>query len=73
MDSDGVLGVRTMAGVMVTQGRELRAADIDLIQGLMAEHPDWDRTRLSDCTLPAVGLAQRPGPTSRIWRPARCC
>ena len=24
---------------MVTQGRELRAADIDLIQGLMAEHP----------------------------------
>jgi hypothetical protein len=34
-----------MAGVMVTQGRELRAADIDLIQGLMAEHPDWGRTR----------------------------
>ena len=37
-----------MAGVMVTQGRELRAADIDLIQGLMAEHPDWGRTRLSE-------------------------
>ena len=33
---------------MVTQGRELRAADIDLIQGLMAEHPDWGRTRLSE-------------------------
>ena len=33
---------------MVTQGRELRAADIDLIQGLLAEHPDWGRTRLSE-------------------------
>ena len=30
------------------QGRELRAADIDLIQGLLAEHPDWGRTRLSE-------------------------
>ena len=37
-----------MAGVMVMQGRELRAADIDLIQGLLAEHPDWGRTRLSE-------------------------
>ena len=37
-----------MTGVMVMQGRELRAADIDLIQGLLAEHPDWGRTRLSE-------------------------
>ena len=29
------------------QGRELRAEDISLIQALLAEHPEWGRTRLS--------------------------
>lgn len=33
---------------MVIQGRELRAEDIGLIQGLLAEHRDWGRTRLSE-------------------------
>jgi hypothetical protein len=37
-----------MTGVMVVQGRELRAEDIGLIQGLLAEHRDWGRTRLSE-------------------------
>jgi len=36
-----------MAEVMVIQGRELLAEDISLIQGLLREHPDWHRTRLS--------------------------
>ena len=33
---------------MVVQGRELSAEDIGLIQGLMTEHRDWGRTRLSE-------------------------
>ena len=33
---------------MVIQGRKLRAEDIGLIQGLLAEHRDWNRTRLSE-------------------------
>ena len=33
---------------MVIQGRELSAEDIGLIQGLLAEHQDWGRTRLSE-------------------------
>ena len=37
-----------MTGVMVVQGRELSAEDIGLIQGLMTEHRDWGRTRLSE-------------------------
>jgi len=37
-----------MTGVMVVQGRELSAEDIGLIQGLLAEHRDWGRTRLSE-------------------------
>ena len=37
-----------MTGVVVVQGRELSAQDIGLIQGLLAEHPDWGRTRLSE-------------------------
>ena len=37
-----------MAGVMVIQGRELRAEDVGLIRGLLAEHGDWGRTRLSE-------------------------
>ena len=38
----------TMAKVMVIQGRELLAEDVDLIRDLLAEHPDWTRTRLSE-------------------------
>ena len=37
-----------MTGVMVVQGRELSAEDIGLIQGLMTEHRDWGRSRLSE-------------------------
>ena len=37
-----------MTGVMVVQGRELSAEDIGLIQGLLAEHREWGRTRLSE-------------------------
>jgi hypothetical protein len=37
-----------MADVMVVQGRELSAEDIEQMQGLLAEHPDWGRTRLSE-------------------------
>lgn len=33
---------------MVIQGRELSGEDIGLIQGLLAEHRDWGRTRLSE-------------------------
>ena len=33
---------------MVVQGRELSAEDISQMQGLMAEHPGWGRTRLSE-------------------------
>jgi len=37
-----------MTGLMVIQGRELRAEDIGLIRDLLAEHPEWGRTRLSE-------------------------
>lgn len=37
-----------MAKVMVIQGRELLAEDVGLIRDLLAEHPDWTRTRLSE-------------------------
>jgi hypothetical protein len=37
-----------MAGVMVMQGREVSGADIALIRGLLTEHPEWGRTRLSE-------------------------
>ena len=33
---------------MVVQGRELSADDIGEIKGLLVEHPDWGRTRLSE-------------------------
>jgi len=33
---------------MVVQGRKVSAQDIVLIQGLLAEHPEWGRTRLSE-------------------------
>lgn len=38
----------TMAEDMVIQGRRLAADEIGLIRGLMAEHGDWGRTRLSE-------------------------
>jgi hypothetical protein len=37
-----------MTGGMVVQGRELSDEDIGLIQGLLAVHRDWCRTRLSE-------------------------
>jgi hypothetical protein len=37
-----------MTGVMVVQGRELSAEDIGQMQGLLAEHPEWGRTRVSE-------------------------
>jgi hypothetical protein len=36
-----------MTSVMVMQGRELSAAHIDVIRGLLDNHPDWCRSRLS--------------------------
>jgi hypothetical protein len=36
-----------MTSVMVMQGRELKGADIGLIRGLLDEHPEWCRSRLS--------------------------
>jgi hypothetical protein len=33
---------------MVIQGRSITTGEIALIRGLMAEHPDWGRTRLSE-------------------------
>lgn len=38
----------TMAEDMVIQGRRLAADEMGLIRGLMAEHGDWGRTRLSE-------------------------
>jgi len=29
------------------QGRAMSAADIELVRGLLNEHPDWHRSRLS--------------------------
>jgi hypothetical protein len=37
-----------MTGIIVVQGRDLTAEDIGQMQGLLAEHPDWGRTRLSE-------------------------
>lgn len=36
-----------MTSVMVMQGRQVSEADIRLIRGLLDEHPDWGRSRLS--------------------------
>jgi len=33
---------------MVMQGRPLNGADLGLIRGLLAEHPEWGRSRLSE-------------------------
>jgi len=37
-----------MTSLMVIQGRQLNAADIGLIRGLLDEHPEWGRSRLSE-------------------------
>jgi hypothetical protein len=37
-----------MTGIIVVQGRDLTAEDIVEMQGLLAEHPQWGRTRLSE-------------------------
>ena len=37
-----------MTDVMVMQGRKLCREDIGLIRDLLAEHPEWGRTRLSE-------------------------
>ena len=36
-----------MTSVLVMQGRQLSGADIDLIRGLLDDHPEWCRSRLS--------------------------
>ncbi len=36
-----------MTSVMVMQGRQLNGEDIGLIRGLLDEHPEWGRSRLS--------------------------
>lgn len=36
-----------MTSVLVMQGRQLSAADIDLVRGLLDAHPEWCRSRLS--------------------------
>lgn len=38
---------RVMAATMVIQGRKLDESDIGMIRGLLAAHPEWNRTRLS--------------------------
>ena len=37
-----------MTGILVIQGRKLSGEDIWQVQGLLAEHPEWGRTRLSE-------------------------
>ena len=37
-----------MTEVMVVQGRKLCYEDIELVRGLLADHPQWGRTRLSE-------------------------
>jgi len=41
------------------QGRQLTADDIELIRRLMAEHPDWHRSRLSIELCPFFEIARR--------------
>ena len=40
--------MRGVTSIMVMQGRELDGADIGLIRGLLDEHPEWCRSRLSE-------------------------
>jgi len=37
-----------MQDSMIIQGRDITAADIDLVRGLISRHRDWGRTRLSE-------------------------
>jgi len=37
-----------MTSVMVMQGRPVNGADLGLIRGLLDEHPEWGRSRLSE-------------------------
>ena len=37
-----------MTGILVIQGRKLSGEDIGQVQGLLAKHPEWGRTRLSE-------------------------
>jgi len=37
-----------MTGNLVIQGRKLSGEDIGQVEGLLAEHPEWGRTRLSE-------------------------
>jgi hypothetical protein len=36
-----------MSDTLLIQGRKLTPADLDTIRGLLRDHPDWHRTRLS--------------------------
>jgi hypothetical protein len=36
-----------MASVVVMQGRQIGEQDVELVRGLLASHPNWNRTRLS--------------------------
>ena len=37
-----------MTGVIMVPARDLSAENISQMQGLLAEHPGWGRTRLSE-------------------------
>jgi hypothetical protein len=42
-----MLSVLAMGKIMVIQGRKITPADIHLIKQLLADHPSWNRTKLS--------------------------
>lgn len=42
-----MLSVLAMEKIMVIQGRKITPADIHLIKQLLADHPSWNRTKLS--------------------------
>ena len=42
-----MLSVLAMGKIMVIQGRNVTPADIYLIKQLLADHPSWNRTKLS--------------------------
>jgi len=42
-----MLSVLAMEKVMVIQGRKITPAGINLIKKLLADHPSWNRTKLS--------------------------
>jgi len=41
----------------IIQGRSIGSAEVELVRFLLAEHPDWNRTRLSSGIVRSVGLA----------------